>query len=168
MANQEIYTIYEVVGYKIGCTENLKDRIRQMCKKYGVSKDEFIILEEHTDIYLASEREQQLQADKGYKVDKQPYWYVRQVQLPKAMDPKIRKEKVYDKVNGSRRKPVEAFKDGISVGKFISHWQAADKLNLNHTYISAVVNPKKPHIKSTGGYTFKSLSQNDWKVGISK
>lgn len=133
-----------------------------MCKKHGVSEDQFIILEKHTDIYLASDRERELQRSNGYRVDKQPYWYVRLVQQPKAMDPKIRKKKVYDKVNGSRRKPVEAFKDGISVGKFKSHWEAADKLNLNHTYISAVVNPNYPNIKSTGGYTFKSLTNNTW------
>ena len=138
-----------------------------MCKKYGVSKDKFKVLETHTDIYVASDRERELQADKGYKVDKQPYWYVRQVQLPKAMDPKIRKEKVYDKVNGSRRKPVEAFKDGKSVGKFISQWQAAEKLNVKHEYISAVLNTTRPEVKSAGGYTFKSLSENNWKVEIS-
>jgi hypothetical protein len=33
-----------------------------------------IILEEYDDIYVASDREQQLQKQYGYKVDTQPYW----------------------------------------------------------------------------------------------
>lgn len=153
-----VYYIYEVVGIKIGCTDNIDRRIKQLVKRYSISPKEIIVLEEHTCIDKASERELLLQAEKGYAVDKQPYSYVRLVQQPKAMNPKLRKEKVYDKVNGPRRKPIEAFNDGVSVGRYISHWQAAKELNLNNRYISAVLSPNRPNVKSTGGYTFVEIS----------
>jgi len=63
-----MYYIYHVKGVKIGCTSNLKIRMR----KQGFV--DYEILEEHTDIYEASKREIQLQKQYGYKVDTQPYY----------------------------------------------------------------------------------------------
>jgi hypothetical protein len=63
-----MYQIYEVPGVKIGCTS--KGSIRPLQQGY----DNWIILEEHEDIMVASEREIELQKEKGYKVDSQPYW----------------------------------------------------------------------------------------------
>lgn len=65
----KVYTIYEVPGVKIGCTSNPKYRIQ---KKQGFTN--WLILEEHTDIMIASERELQLQKEKGYKIDAVPYY----------------------------------------------------------------------------------------------
>ena len=62
------YYIYHIEGKKIGCTMN--PTIRP--KKQGYPN--YSILEEHTDIYIASDREIQLQKECGYKVDTQPYW----------------------------------------------------------------------------------------------
>jgi len=58
-----MYYIYHIPGVKIGCTKNLKHRIRVQ----GFTKYE--ILEEHTDINVASDRERQLQRKYGYVVD---------------------------------------------------------------------------------------------------
>jgi hypothetical protein len=63
-----MYYIYHIEGIKIGCTKN--PHIRP--KKQGYSNP--IILEEHNDIYIASDREIQLQKEYGYKVDTTPYW----------------------------------------------------------------------------------------------
>jgi hypothetical protein len=63
-----MYYIYHIKGEKIGCTINLKKRT----KSQGFNNYE--ILEEHTDIYIASEREIELQKQWGYKVDTKPYW----------------------------------------------------------------------------------------------
>jgi hypothetical protein len=52
---------------KIGCTTSIKGRS-------GSQKGEYIILEEHTNIYMASRRERILQAEYGYPVDKIPYF----------------------------------------------------------------------------------------------
>jgi len=58
-----MYYIYHIPGVKIGCTKNLKSRIRVQ------GFNEYEILEEHTDINVASDRERQLQTKYGYQVD---------------------------------------------------------------------------------------------------
>ena len=62
------YFIYHIPGIKIGCTSDLQTRMRVQ------SFTEWEILEEHTDIYEASDREIQLQKDYGLPVDKMPYY----------------------------------------------------------------------------------------------
>ena len=62
------YYIYHIPGIKIGCTSDLEKRMSDQ----GFT--EWEILEEHTDIYEASDREIQLQKDYGYRVDKVLYW----------------------------------------------------------------------------------------------
>jgi hypothetical protein len=58
-----MYYIYHIPGVKIGCTKNLKSRIRVQ----GFT--EYEVLEEHYDINIASNRERQLQRKYGYQVD---------------------------------------------------------------------------------------------------
>ena len=67
-----MYTIY--FGYKpsgrrkIGCDENYPNRpIQQNMTNYR-------ILEQHEDIYVASDREIELQQEYGVHVDSVPYW----------------------------------------------------------------------------------------------
>jgi len=63
-----MYYIYHIEGVKIGCTMHPNARTkRQGCQTP-------IILEEHNDVYIASDREIQLQKEWGYKVDTTPYW----------------------------------------------------------------------------------------------
>jgi RNA polymerase subunit RPABC4/transcription elongation factor Spt4 len=62
-----MYYIYHIPGIKIGCSKNPKRRI----KAQGYT--EFIILETHTDIQIASEREISLQKEYGLKVDNTLY-----------------------------------------------------------------------------------------------
>ena len=62
------YTIYHINGVKIGCTSQLKKRLSDQ----GFTNCE--ILEEHTDIYEASNREIELQKQYGYRVDDVLYW----------------------------------------------------------------------------------------------
>jgi hypothetical protein len=62
------YYIYHIEGVKIGCTVN--PNIRP--KKQGYTN--YSILEEHIDVYIASDREIELQKQYGYKVDTIPYW----------------------------------------------------------------------------------------------
>ncbi len=66
-----MYYIYEIPGVKIGCTVHIKGRQRKQRHK-----GEMIILEQHEDIMVASNREIELQREKGYPVDKTPYWKV--------------------------------------------------------------------------------------------
>ena len=62
-----MYYIYHINGVKIGCTNNI---IRRMSEQ-GFT--EWEILEEHTDINLASSRERELQTQFGYPVDRDLY-----------------------------------------------------------------------------------------------
>ena len=72
-----IYRIYEIPSYvqpdgsigKVGCT--LRTIEARALEQFHTDVN---LLEEHTDIYVASDREIQLQKDYGYKVDKIPYW----------------------------------------------------------------------------------------------
>lgn len=106
---EAVYTIYEVVGHKVGCTERIEERKKEMMDKYRVSEDQIKILEQHTDIYLASDRERELQADKGYKLDKQPYWYVTKVKLPKTKTESAKKKRV-DSMGSFRDKQIHRAK----------------------------------------------------------
>ena len=58
--SKEIYHIYHIPGVKIGCSLNPKRRVKQQ----GYS--EYEILETHTDIYVASKREKELQNQYQY------------------------------------------------------------------------------------------------------
>ena len=62
-----IYFIYHILGIKIGCTNQLEKRMSDQ----GFT--EWEILEEHTDGWLAGDREIELQKEYGYKVDKCHY-----------------------------------------------------------------------------------------------
>jgi hypothetical protein len=62
------YYIYHIPGVKIGCSIEPRPRI----KRQGYSN--FEILEEHTDIYVASNREKELQKQFGYQTDDTLYW----------------------------------------------------------------------------------------------
>lgn len=63
-----MYTIYHIQGVKIGCSTRPQERVQEQ------GYVNFEVLEEHEDIYVASEREQELQRQYGYRVDTSPYW----------------------------------------------------------------------------------------------
>jgi hypothetical protein len=62
-----MYYIYHIEGVKIGCSKNPKRRVKQQ------GYTEYTILETHTDIQIASERERSLQKEYGFKVDNKQY-----------------------------------------------------------------------------------------------
>ena len=74
----EVYYIYHIPTFihkngrigKIGCTEEVDAKVR--VNKQGYT--DYEILETHTDIMVASDREIQLQKEYGYPVDTIPYY----------------------------------------------------------------------------------------------
>jgi ribosomal protein L37AE/L43A len=72
-----MYYIYHIEGIKIGCTSNIKSRLKKY-KSEGIFQ--FDIIETHTDIYKASEREMKLQKEYGYPVDHVPYYHSKKMQ----------------------------------------------------------------------------------------
>ena len=71
-----MFTIYHIPGVKIGCTSVLELRMEQQ----GFT--EWEILEEHTDGWLAGDRELELQKEYGYPVDKSHYMISVQNRIP--------------------------------------------------------------------------------------
>lgn len=63
-----MYYIYHILGVKIGCTSVLQHRMQEQ----GFT--EWEVLETHEDIYVASDREIELQKQYGYRVDDVPYY----------------------------------------------------------------------------------------------
>ena len=62
-----MYYIYHIAGIKIGCTNNLERRIREQ------GFNEYELLEQHADKFIASNREKELQKQYGYRLDTIPY-----------------------------------------------------------------------------------------------
>jgi hypothetical protein len=77
-----MYTIYHIPGVKIGCTEQPpQDRV----KDQGYINYE--VLEEHEDVYIASNREIELQKQYGLPVDKVLYYVTLKLKYhPKRLD----------------------------------------------------------------------------------
>jgi hypothetical protein len=63
-----MYYIYHIPGKKVGCTKNPNSRLRQQ------NAETYEILETHSDINIASQREIELQKQYGYKVDTCTYY----------------------------------------------------------------------------------------------
>ena len=70
-----MYCIYHIPGIKIGCSSEIDIRVK--CQGF----DSYEILEEHTDIYIASKREIELQKQYGYKIDTVPYYVTMKTQI---------------------------------------------------------------------------------------
>ena len=68
-----MYYIYHIPGIKIGVTNNLDDRVTV---QQGYDQTEYEILETSYSIDYISKREQQLQKEYGYKVDRDYYKHV--------------------------------------------------------------------------------------------
>ena len=102
------YYIYHIPGVKIGVSTEPNKRV----KDQGYT--EYDILEKHTDIYLVSDREQELQKEYGYKVDKNPYYTSKRNRRKWTKEDSDKARKVmlengffkewYKKGNASRRK----------------------------------------------------------------
>jgi hypothetical protein len=155
---------------KIGCTEEEDAKIRVQNQGYT----EYEILETHTDIMIASNREIELQKEYGYKVDNKPYYKTVKIatkesrkkggmknvesgQLKsirslggKASVQILREKGHYSKMGKLKRKKVLVYKkDGTFVGEYNSGHECALHLKLDTSKISMVCNGQR---KTTGGY----------------
>jgi len=113
-----MYYIYHIPGVKIGCTNNLQRRIREQ----GFSNYE--LLEQHSDKFIASNREKELQKIYGYRLDNITYnesvkriTKAQQISLetknewlPKV-DWKAREEKIDQKVKWDKVRASDGWKN---------------------------------------------------------
>lgn len=129
------YYLYEIPGKKVGVTQDITRR-----QKEQKDKGELVILGEYKDIYLVSEKEREIQAEKGYHVDKDPYWYTVTVQNKKSC---TKEAKAKHKANNDFRKAsigstrrfttqqVIDIRKEYESNKDISANQLAHKYNVN-------------------------------------
>ena len=86
-----MYYIYHIPNVKIGVSQNPKNRVENQ------GYINFQILEEHTDVVIASKREKELQRQYGYRVDRPDYSSTLEIGLIGA------KSKSQAKVNAARQ-----------------------------------------------------------------
>jgi hypothetical protein len=165
------YYIYHIPHFKrkngkpgkIGCAHDLQARVEDQ----GYTLADCQILEVHTDIYVASDREMELQREYGYRVDRIPYWLSVEraskggkgaVESGHLASVRSKGGKIVGKINGQKgSQPVLAFRKatGEFVGEFPSQMEAARGMGLHVGHINNVLSGKRKH---TGGYTFKRKS----------
>jgi len=158
------YYIYHIPGKKIGVSKNVKGRIQ----KQGYTMEEVEVLEEHTNIHRVSLREQELQKEYGYKIDRVPYWKSYEIGTTKlhrkfTKNDMAKGGKIVGKRNVesghiqriaiARRTPIKQYtKSGEFIKEFISQAEAVKELNLNLGNLNEVLKGKR---KSAGGFVFK-------------
>jgi hypothetical protein len=167
------YYIYHIKGKKIGCTQSLEYRLkRQHCNDYE-------ILETHTDIMVASERELQLQKEYGYLVDTVPYYQSYKLCDKLTFESRSKGGKTAGKIVGNKWGKINGKKNLESghwarisklsaetrkktiiqynkSGDFIAEWESAtvaeSELKIGRTNIIACLKCKTT---SAGGYVWK-------------
>jgi hypothetical protein len=147
-----IYSIYHIPGIKIGCSDNPKRRVR----KQGYT--EYTILETHTDINIAAEREFELQKEYGYKVDDVRYTERNYSTMGKAGgNASVIKDNLWKARNAfiakySKSIIVFDYKTNELKGTYTSLREAARELSLHrHCIRNVLTNKHTQH----HGYTFK-------------
>ena len=160
----KIYYIYHIPGKKIGVSQNVKVRI----EKQGYTIEEIEVLEEHTDIHTASLREQELQKEYGYPVDKHPYWKTIQMATLESISkggkitgmiqgPRNVESGLLKRLSDAQRTPILQYtKTGEFIKEFVSQAEAARELNLFATSITAVCKGK---LKTCGGFVFRYVNE---------
>jgi hypothetical protein len=165
----KIYKIYHIPTFihkdgrigKIGCTElEAKERVADQ------GYIDFEILEEHTDIMIASDREIELQKQYGYPVDRKPYWKVIMMATKedcskggiaaKLVNAQSKAGKVGGKLNKDKGKPVLMI-DKITneiIQEFPAVVTAARFLQKRDNKILAVLHGEK-HRYTAYGYKWK-------------
>lgn len=158
---------------KIGCTHRL---IQRKCTHKGRGHEGLQVLEVHEDVMIASAREQELQGDYGYKVDRIPYYKSAAIgstrgkkggqknaesghirELGRATGHKHVESghlaRVGREANVNKRQPINAYiyATGKCVGTFESQTDAAKQLGL---YQGSIYNVLKGIAKRHGIYTF--------------
>ena len=153
--------IYHIFGKKIGVTTDVIRRMKQQSVKEG----EYRVIEEYTNAKTASVREQELQVQYGYRVDKIPYYKTlrnqKKATTPEVMikrtanfDYKARTANFDYKAKAEKcKKPIIQFD---LQGNFIKQWDSVTKvgIKLNITPTN-IVNCLKGRQKTGGGYIWK-------------
>jgi hypothetical protein len=170
-----MYTIYEIPGVKVGCT-NRSPEIR--VKEQGYN--DYRTLEVLEDLSSASQRERYWQEKLGYIKDRQPYTRTLKA-VERASKPDIRAKVIETRKNSVRWKEgiikrVESYKDSEKYklgrikcaeklgkpiiqydlsGNFIKEWPSIAQAAVVTGYISGIKDCAKGRQKTAGGFIWK-------------
>ena len=151
----EKYFIYEIPGVKVGVTKNLSQRQERQKNKGRLN-----VLETHSCVFKASERELELQKQKGYRVDSRPYYKQLEIQslsnLPAVNEKRSKTAKSNEKwheglkhfheYNEKNKKPIIGIKNGKKY-MFDSVSEASKTLEVTN---AAIINAIKRNGTSAG------------------
>jgi hypothetical protein len=156
-----MYYIYHIKGKKIGCTQSLEYRLKRQ------NYTNCDILETHTDIMIASQREIELQKQYGYSVDRTPYYEVVKRASKTLFNTRSKGGKtqgIKNTINGQivkiqkisaekRKKPILQY---TKLGQFIKEWDSASSAGTELSIIKgSITNCCNHKRKSAGGYVWK-------------
>jgi len=185
-----MYYIYHIPAKKIGCSQNIIKRINS--QKFS----HYEILETHYDIYVASNREIELQKQYGYRVDKIPYYEslkritkaqeislkTKDEWLPnvdwKAREEKINQNEKWNKVkshpnyinrriaNGSEQLKKILLQYDLD-GNFIKEWDCGARNMYKYGY-AGVGGVAKRNTGTLYGYQWRYKTSDDYPRQIGK
>ena len=126
---------------KVGVTQQLKRRMNDNKIKSLQKFTNWEILEKHTDVYVVSDREMELQKEYGYPVDKIPYW--KTIRLASAK---------FNKSGFRSLTTLQYDKDG----NFIKEWKSAKEAgNTIGIYPSSITRTCNNQRNTAGGFVWK-------------
>jgi len=127
------YIIYHIKGIKIGCSKRIEKRIKE--QKFN----EYEILEVHTDINIASEREKELNLQYGYEWDDTQDYRV----LDRIRDSSVKQSKL------KLSKPFysKSLIDG-SIKEHLSLRECSVELGIRHKSIQRVLKGLRNYTKN--------------------
>lgn len=139
-----MHYIYHIPGIKIGATKQPEIRV----KEQGYS--EYEILETHTDVYIASNREIELQRQYGYKIDVIPYWKTLKAPTPEG---RIKGGKTQGKINaknGHAKKQFQLNSSKAGKAAHAKHPELYSNWGKQLGKIAAKIQVTCPHCGKTG------------------
>jgi hypothetical protein len=164
-----MFYIYHIPGVKIGCTKrNPKERVRM--QKYL----DFEILEEHSDIIVASNRERELQKQYGYKIDRIPYFKGKYSQNGikrglQCVETGYMKEFQKAGNEKSTEKSKKIILQYDLDGNFIKEWNCGGKeLSRKYGFNVGAVCLQKKNSKSIKGFQWRYKESEDYPKQIQK
>lgn len=143
-----MYYIYHIPGVKIGCTVDPKRRVK--AQKFR----EFEILEEHLNKDVACMREQELQKEYGYAIDRNSYTFT--TNLLNYHTEETNRKKSESKKGVKRPQSSKGISEALKGRKKSPEWIAKIAATLSNKY----KNTLNPHPNKGRGQTYIELTNN--------
>ena len=161
MSKNKLYYIYHIIGKKVGCTMDIKRRMKQQ----GTKEGDYEVLLCTNSLKRATKREQEYQIKLGYPVDNINYTKVlnnlKKAYTPQAQAKRVAKIDYKARVaNMDYKAKAEKCKKPIlqldKQGNFIKEWDSAKTAgNTLCIHKGGITRCCKEQLKSCKGYVWK-------------